>query len=102
MTRSAHLDTFARDHLPPREQWPEFLFERPELQFPERLNCAGNLLDRWVESGQGERLCVQGAGIRWSYFVILPLVIAALLVIRALPGKPMPVVSEPEPVTPHG
>ncbi|MEW6705154.1 MAG: AMP-binding protein [Pseudomonadota bacterium] len=67
MTRSAHLDTFARDHLPPREQWPEFLFELPQLQFPERLNCAWNLLDRWVESGQGERLCVQGAGIRWSY-----------------------------------
>jgi 2-aminobenzoate-CoA ligase len=67
MTRSAHLDTFARDHLPPREQWPEFLFELPELQFPERINCAWNLLDRWVESGQGRRPCVQGAGIRWSY-----------------------------------
>jgi 2-aminobenzoate-CoA ligase len=67
MTRSAHLDTFARDHLPPPEQWPEFLFELPELQFPERMNCAWNLLDRWVEGGQGDRLCVQGAGIRWSY-----------------------------------
>ena len=25
MHRSAHLDAFARDHLPPRAQWPEFL-----------------------------------------------------------------------------
>jgi 2-aminobenzoate-CoA ligase len=65
--RSAHLDTFARDHLPPRDQWPEFLFELPELQFPEQLNCADPLLDRWVRQGQGDRLCVQGSGIRWSY-----------------------------------
>jgi 2-aminobenzoate-CoA ligase len=67
MSRSAHLDTFARDHLPPREQWPEFLFELPELQFPQALNCAHELLDRWVEQGEGDRLCVQGAGIRWTY-----------------------------------
>jgi 2-aminobenzoate-CoA ligase len=64
---SAHIDTFAERHLPPREQWPEFLFDSPELQFPESLNCASELLDRWVERGQGDRLCVQGAGVRWSY-----------------------------------
>ena len=39
MLPSAHLDTFARDHLPPPEQWPEILLDRPELQFPDRLNC---------------------------------------------------------------
>ncbi|MBC7733862.1 MAG: AMP-binding protein [Bacteriovorax sp.] len=65
---SAHIDTFARDNLPPLDQWPEMIFELPELQFPERLNCAQTLLDDWVEkSGQGERLCIQGAGVRWSY-----------------------------------
>ncbi|HEY4080247.1 MAG TPA: benzoate-CoA ligase family protein [Burkholderiaceae bacterium] len=64
---SAHVDTFARDHLPPREQWPELIFELPELQFPERMNCAHELLDRWIEAGQGDRLCLQGAGLRWSY-----------------------------------
>ncbi|MED5618649.1 AMP-binding protein [Ideonella sp. BN130291] len=67
MTRSAHLDTFASDHLPPRELWPQLLFELPELQFPERINCADALLDRWVREGQGERLCLQGAGVRWTY-----------------------------------
>ena len=41
-------------------------------------------------------------GIRFSYWTVLPLVIAALLVIRALPAKPTPVVSEPEPISPHG
>ncbi|MET0519107.1 MAG: AMP-binding protein [Burkholderiaceae bacterium] len=64
---TAHIDTFARDHLPPREQWPELIFELPELQFPARINCAHELLDRWVEAGAGERLCVQGAGVRWTY-----------------------------------
>ena len=46
---TAHVDTFARDHLPPREQWPEFIFDGPGLVFPEQLNCAAELLDRWVD-----------------------------------------------------
>ncbi|WP_405883109.1 AMP-binding protein [Streptomyces sp. NBC_01136] len=41
---SAHVDTFARDHLPPPEQWPELPFDLPELRYPERLNCAAELL----------------------------------------------------------
>ncbi len=64
---SAHLDTFARERLPPPHEWPEFLFEGPALQFPDVLNCATELLDRWVERGEGERLCVQGHGVRWTY-----------------------------------
>lgn len=67
MTYTAHLDTFARDSLPPPEQWPELIFELPELQFPERLNCAYELLDRWVEQGQGDRLCIQGVDVSWTY-----------------------------------
>ncbi|MFF4833067.1 AMP-binding protein [Streptomyces sp. NPDC001315] len=43
--RSAHVDTFARDHLPPPDQWPELRFDLPELRYPERLNCAAELLD---------------------------------------------------------
>ncbi|MFF4210252.1 AMP-binding protein [Streptomyces sp. NPDC001796] len=42
---TAHLDTFARDRLPPREQWPELRFDLPELRYPERLNAAVELLD---------------------------------------------------------
>ena len=65
--RSAHVDSFARDRLPPPAALPEFLFDLPELQFPPRLNCATELLDRWIERGQGERPCVSGHGLRWSY-----------------------------------
>ncbi|HRP94746.1 MAG TPA: AMP-binding protein [Rhodocyclaceae bacterium] len=67
MTRSAHVDPFVRDHLPPPEQWPEFIFERPELQFPERLNAAVMLLDQAVEQGHGERPAILGDNVRWTY-----------------------------------
>ena len=55
MTRSAHLDSFARDNLPERAQCPDFLFDLPELRYPERLNCVSELLDRRLASGEGDR-----------------------------------------------
>ena len=67
MPYSAHIDTFTRDNLPPPDQQPEFLFDLPELKFPERLNCAWPLLDKYVEEGRGGRLCIQAPGLRWTY-----------------------------------
>ena len=64
---SAHIDTFARDNLPPPELQPQYLFDLPSLQFPEQLNCADELLDRHVIEGRGERLCIQAPGLRWTY-----------------------------------
>ena len=52
---SAHTDTFARDHLPPRAQWPDLTFDLPELQYPARLNAAVELLDKYVKNGIGNR-----------------------------------------------
>ncbi len=45
-TVSAHIDGFARERLPPHDQWPEFRFALPQLRYPARLNCASVLLDR--------------------------------------------------------
>ncbi len=67
MIRSAHIDTFTRDNLPPVSEWPDFIFEQPELQYPERLNAVTELLDRWLERGHGERSCVIAADGIWSY-----------------------------------
>jgi len=64
---SAHVDSFARDHLPPSDQWPEFLFDLPELQYPARLNCVAELLDRHVAAGRGARTAVVGEALTWSY-----------------------------------
>jgi 2-aminobenzoate-CoA ligase len=59
VSRTAHVDTFVRDNLPPREWWPEFVFELPELRLPERMNCAAELLDRALERGWGERIAIR-------------------------------------------
>jgi 2-aminobenzoate-CoA ligase len=67
MTYPAHVDTFARDNLPPPELQPEFIFELPELQYPDRLNCASELLDQWVGAGAGARVCIRARGITWTY-----------------------------------
>src|ERR671914_1584879 len=70
-TYTAHQDTFARDHLPPREQWPELLFELPELNYPPILNCASVLLDDAVVEGHGDRIAVLAAGEQWTYRQLL-------------------------------
>ncbi|MEQ8398721.1 AMP-binding protein [Thalassobaculum sp.] len=53
---TAHVDTFARDNLPPKEQWPDFLFDLEDVRYPERLNCAVEFLDRHVAEGRGDRI----------------------------------------------
>ncbi|TDN62619.1 AMP-binding protein [Paraburkholderia sp. BL10I2N1] len=55
MEPSAHVDTFARDNLPPQEQWPVFLLDNPDVTYPARLNCATELLDRTVVAGHRDR-----------------------------------------------
>jgi 2-aminobenzoate-CoA ligase len=49
------VDTFAKDRLPPRDQWPRLHFDLPELDYPDRLNCATVLLDDAIAEGRGER-----------------------------------------------
>jgi 2-aminobenzoate-CoA ligase len=65
--RTAHVDTFTRDHLPPVSQQPIYLFDLPELQFPPQLNCAVEILDAAIARGWGERPCIAGPGVRWTY-----------------------------------
>jgi len=65
---TSHSDTFARDNLPPPEQQPAYHFDLPALQFPARLNCAHELLDRHIEEGRGGRVCIRApGGLVWTY-----------------------------------
>jgi 2-aminobenzoate-CoA ligase len=64
---SGHVDDFARRNLPPPEQWPELLLERPEFQYPEYLNAAVELTDRNVEKGFGDRVALIGNGRQRTY-----------------------------------
>ena len=72
---TAHLDTFARDRLPPPAAQPDFLFDGPGLQFPPRLNCAVELLQRRVLADPADaarRRCLIAAdGTLWTYADLL-------------------------------
>jgi 2-aminobenzoate-CoA ligase len=67
LSPSAHADTFCRDNLPPVEQWPQLRFDLPELNYPDRLNCATALLDE-VEA---DRPCLRSPAAVWSYGELL-------------------------------
>ena len=65
---SAHRDTFARDHLPPRDQWPVMDYaSRPELAYPRTLNCAAELVDAHVAAGRGGRIAIVAPAEQWTY-----------------------------------
>jgi 2-aminobenzoate-CoA ligase len=66
MIPSGHVDTFARDNLPPPDQWPEFRFTLPELQYPDRLNCVTEFVDRWV-ANDGDRTAIMSPAETLTY-----------------------------------
>lgn len=69
---SGHLDSFARDHLPPRELWPVMDYgDVPGLDYSRRLNAAVELLDRMVETGHGSRPCLRTDAAVWTYADLL-------------------------------
>ncbi|MBZ5506586.1 MAG: benzoate-CoA ligase family protein [Acidobacteriia bacterium] len=88
---SAHVDTFAREHLPPKESWPVMKgYSAGSLEYPAVLNAAVELLDRNVESGSGSTACVLTDSGVWSYQRLLEFAnrFANLLVSQGLvPGE---------------
>ena len=64
---TAHVDTFTRDHLPPAAEWPDFVLDRPEFQYPEYLNAAVELTDRMVDKGYGDHVALIGNGRQRTY-----------------------------------
>jgi 2-aminobenzoate-CoA ligase len=65
--RSAHIDSFAFDHLPAQTLWPELVFDLPELHYPERLNCANAFLDQQCQQGFAEKIALRSAQGSWTY-----------------------------------
>jgi len=62
---TGHTDTFARDNLPPAEQWPEINLDG--FDYPEWLNCAVELTDFMVEKGFGDHTALIGNGRQRTY-----------------------------------
>lgn len=72
LSPSAHQDTFTRDHLPPRDSWPTFEFTVPEVQYPERLNAATELITRVSGEFGADRPALHAPGLpSWSYGELL-------------------------------
>jgi len=63
--KSAHSDTFARDNLPPREQWPDFMLDG--FEYPDRLNIGVEMTDVMVDKGFGDHTALIGNGRRRTY-----------------------------------
>jgi 2-aminobenzoate-CoA ligase len=62
---TGHVDTFARDNLPPVDEWPHLMLDG--FDYPEYLNAAVELTDRLVEQGFGDHTALIGNGRRRTY-----------------------------------
>ncbi|QFZ17798.1 AMP-binding protein [Saccharothrix syringae] len=66
LTPSAHIDTFARDRLPPPREWP--VLDLAGLHHPDRLNAAVELLDTTIARWGADRPCLRaGDGTTLTY-----------------------------------
>ena len=65
---SAQTDRFVHDRLPPREQWPEFRYDLPELRLPDQVNLVQRLLGDAVDAkGWGDRPLLRSPQVSFSY-----------------------------------
>ncbi len=89
---TAHIDTFAADHLPPAELLPILTYgEATGLVYPQRLNCSVELLDRAIDAGFGDRPALRFPDGAWTYLELAARVhrIARVLVedLGVVPGS---------------
>ena len=68
LSPTGYVDHFARESLPPQDQWPTFEFTLPELQYPDRLNAAAELIDAGVARFGREKVALRvPGGDTWTY-----------------------------------
>jgi 2-aminobenzoate-CoA ligase len=60
-------DNFAHDHLPSLALQPDYIYDLPQFQQPEMLNCVARLLDYHIESGHGNNICLRTFETTWTY-----------------------------------
>jgi 2-aminobenzoate-CoA ligase len=65
LSTSGHVDTFCRDNLPPKHQWPEL--NASQYAYPQQLNVAVELTDNMVERGFGDHVALIGNGRMRTY-----------------------------------
>ena len=65
--KSAQVDRFVHDRLPPQPQWPQLRYDLPELRLPGQFNLVEELLDRAPGKGWGERPLLRSPQESLSY-----------------------------------
>jgi 2-aminobenzoate-CoA ligase len=71
MTPTGHVDSFARDNLPPAEHWPELEFTTELLQYPDRLNAATEIIDIPAAAWPHRPALRTPEGVEWTYRELL-------------------------------
>ena len=66
-TPSAQTDRFVHDRLPPRDQWPQLLYDLPELHIPDQVNLVHHLLDAAEAKGWGSRPMLRSPQVTLTY-----------------------------------
>lgn len=64
---SQHRDTFARENLPPADQWPVFEFSLPQLHIADPFNCGAWLLDQALDENASQKAAIFQGDTLWSY-----------------------------------
>jgi len=62
---SGHLDSFSRNGLPSKDQWPDFLLDG--FAYPDFINVGVELTDAMVAKGFGDNTALIGNGRRRTY-----------------------------------
>ncbi len=60
-------DNFAHNNLPAAKLQPEYLFDHPDFEFPESLNCVAPLLDIHIKEGRGNQIAIRTFDSVWTY-----------------------------------
>ncbi|HEY7699162.1 MAG TPA: AMP-binding protein [Vicinamibacteria bacterium] len=65
--KTAHADPFVLERLPPRELWPDLLYDLAELRYAPQTNVASEILDSHVRAGRGDAPCLVTDSVSWTY-----------------------------------
>ena len=64
---SGQADRFVHEHLPPRGQWPQFVYGLPELQIADRANLVDVLFRKAFDNGLADRPFLRSDRITLTY-----------------------------------
>ena len=64
---SFHRDGFARENLPPEQEWPVFDFSLPHLRISDPFNCGDWLLDQALSEVAPQKPAIFQGDASWSY-----------------------------------